>query len=358
MRICFIADANHPNTLNWASYLASELGNEIHLISLNKPQYTNSKIIFHHLSLQTAHKLRYLLSHTQLKKVIRKISPDIVVGYRLTSYAYLAAKTSFHPLLVVAQSQKAAGDYRIIRRPVQWLAAKYAVRHCDLALAWGPHMAADIISLGGDKRKIFTLPRGVDLRIFHYKQETETSVLKIITTRGLNKGYNSEIVFHCVSRLKKNMPDIKYTVVGDGCMKGELKELSKSLNISDNVDFKGRIPYQDIPGLLHHANLYISPVPEDGVSSSLLEAMAAGVFPIVSDIEANKYWIEQGCSFLLFDSKSIDDLADKINIYIKNRKEFEKALPVNRKVVEMKASWVKNMKLIENEIYKAVAGYN
>ena len=67
-------------------------------------------------------------------------------------------------------------------------------------------------------------------------------------------------------------------------------------------------------------------MPEDGVSSSLLEAMAVGVFPIVSDIKANRYWAEKGCSMIFFKESSADDLAKAISEYIANRHKYNEHL--------------------------------
>ena len=50
-------------------------------------------------------------------------------------------------------------------------------------------------------------------------------------------------------------------------------DIKKSIfeNIEKYVEFVGRVPYNLICDYFHQTNLYISPVPEDGVSSSLLE---------------------------------------------------------------------------------------
>ena len=354
MRICFIADANHPNTLNWVNYFATDLGHEVHLISLNKPQLTDSDVSFHHLDLPIKNKIRYLFPISPLNKIIGKILPDVVVGYRLNSYAFMAAKTGFHPLIVAAQSQKAAGNFRVIRKPFQWLAAKYALRHADLALAWGPHIARDIISLGGNKNKIFTLPRGVDLRRFNFKPRKKSVGLYIVTTRGLNPGYNLKVVFQAVAKLSQKVDDLKYFVIGDGVERESLVQMSKSLDIENQVEFIGRVSYDSIYEYLCRSDLYISPVPEDGVSSSLLEAIAAGVFPIVADIEANRYWLSLGCKFLLFNPYSVDHLVDKILEYQSKREEFKKHLAGNREVVKKNASWVDNMKSLEQAFAQLV----
>ena len=354
MRICFLADGNHPNTLNWAAYFSNALCHEVHVISLNPPSLSEKGIIFHHLQLPIKGKFRYLSPVTSLRRILQSISPDLLIGYRLTSYAFMAAKSKFHPLVVVAQSQKAAGDFRILRKPIQWLAARYAVRNADLSIAWGPHMAEDIVILGGKEEKIFTQPRGVDLSLFKYAPKKLSKDLCIVTTRGLNPGYNLQTVINAVAQLSDKIDGIRYMVIGNGKERERLQQLSKDLNIEERVFFKGKVPYDTIPNYLSESDLYVSPVPEDGVSSSLLEAMAVGSYPIVTNIEANQYWEKLGCSFMCFNSKRADELANRILTFHQNRESYRTQLKINRSIVEKRASWSHNMKNIERALLDLV----
>lgn len=352
MRICFVADANHPNTLNWAEYFAADLGHDVHILSLNEPLRRSDSVVFHHIKAPISNKLRYLFSGHPLKQLVTEISPHLVIGYRLTSYAYMAANLGFHPLVVVAQSEKAAGRFRVIRKPAQWLAAKYALRRADLALAWAPHMAQDMVRLGCDPKKIFVLPRGVDLRRFRFSHDNDSRALSLITTRGLKRDYDLSIVIEAVGQLADRVTNLKYTVVGDGPDKRRLIRFTQKMKIGNHIEFVGEVPYDSIADYLYASNIYISPVPEDGVSSSLLEAMAAGTFPIVTNIKANRYWQHLGCKLLLFKPGSVKDLVNNILEYHNNRIELSHYLQINRDVVQKRASWVANMHNIEQTLLK------
>lgn len=356
MRICFIADANHPNTINWASYFSKKLNHDVHVVSFNKPERNLRNIKFHFFDTKLTSKFRYFLPTKSIKRIVHSIAPDILIGYRLTSYAFLAARTKWHPFVAVAQSQKAAGNHRIIKKPIQYLAARYAVKSADLILGWAPHMKKDIISLGGKERLSKVVTKGVDLQKFKFKLNTDndSDTINIITTRGLNPAYNMSIVLKAISKLieKKN---IFCRIVGDGLELENLKTLAKDLNIENNVKFLGKIPYGEIENQLSKSDLYISPVPEDGVSSSLLEAMAVGVFPIVSDIEANRFWAKNGCKINFFDPYKINDLIDQVEDYILKKDKYKKYLIRNRKIVEQEANWQNNMLVIEG-YFKSLLG--
>ena len=66
----------------------------------------------------------------------------------------------------------------------------------------------------------------------------------------------------------------------------------------------------DLPDMLAKADIYVSASRSDGTSLSLLEAMAAGAFPVVSDIPANREWLTGQGDGLLFDVDGDKMLAD------------------------------------------------
>jgi glycosyltransferase involved in cell wall biosynthesis len=62
----------------------------------------------------------------------------------------------------------------------------------------------------------------------------------------------------------------------------------------------------------------------------------------VSDIAGNKEWIENGVNGWLFRDGDVDDLAEKILLAIKKRREFKKIGELARKTAEERADWRKN----------------
>ena len=59
------------------------------------------------------------------------------------------------------------------------------------------------------------------------------------------------------------------------------------------------MPSNDAERLIGQADVYVSAAASDGASIALLEAMALGVVPVVSDIVANRSWIEDGVNGVL-----------------------------------------------------------
>lgn len=116
----------------------------------------------------------------------------------------------------------------------------------------------------------------------------------------------------------------------------------------------GRVKNINIPKYLRMANVYISMPITEGVSASLLEAMASGCFPIVSDLPGNRSWIINKANGLLVEIENHFTLADELEWAFHNIDFTKKAIAENRKLVEEKANYKKNMKKIANRYHDLI----
>ncbi|MGB0177608.1 MAG: glycosyltransferase, partial [Owenweeksia sp.] len=95
MRILMLADKGHPNTRNWKSSLEKYGNAQVKIWSL-----PNSHIP---LIGRIQRILTWGFANLALRKEIKDFKPDLVIGYRLTSYGFLAARTGFSPLVLASQ---------------------------------------------------------------------------------------------------------------------------------------------------------------------------------------------------------------------------------------------------------------
>lgn len=101
----------------------------------------------------------------------------------------------------------------------------------------------------------------------------------------------------------------KLVVAATGEETENLKVLVKNLNIVDNVEFVGWVDKENNSLWYSKAKYWISIPESDATAISLLEAMACGCIPIVSDLPANKEWISNGVNGIVVldvDSNFID----------------------------------------------------
>jgi len=350
MHLCFIADGDHPNTRNWVDYFANKLGHKISLISFNRSKELLKGVETFYLPdrLNRSGFNRYILSIPKIKKLVKMISPDILIGYRVVSYGFSAAVCGFHPLVLAAQAAYIV--HPKIHPEYLKIFARFAIKRADLIHSWGEHTTRDLISLGADAEKIVTFPRGVDIELF---KPADTCVsarkeFRAITTRHLKSIYNFGQIIMAVEKVIKVIPNFKLIFVGDGEDRSNLENMAFKLGITKSVEFLGNVSRERLADLLRESDIYLSTVISDGVSSSLLEAMASGLFPIVTDNEANRLWISEGVNGYLVPYQDDAVLADKIIKIYTNQHLREEVKDINRKIVENKADWKQNMKRMES----------
>jgi L-malate glycosyltransferase len=130
-----------------------------------------------------------------------------------------------------------------------------------------------------------------------------------------------------------------------------LEREAQDLNVTSSAQFLGRVPHNQMPDLLAQADIYVSTSLSDGTSVSLLEALAMGLFPVVTDIPSNREWISDGETGFLVEAGAENIFADRIIEAIQNADLREEARIRNLEIVKRRACWEGNIpKMIE--IYK------
>jgi glycosyltransferase involved in cell wall biosynthesis len=105
---------------------------------------------------------------------------------------------------------------------------------------------------------------------------------------------------------------------------------------------------------LRAAHVYVSTSKSDSTSVSLLEAMAAGCFPVVSDIPANREWVTDGDTALLFPPGDAEALARCLRRAASDAPLRDRAAARNRQVIAERATWESNLLAVE-ELFARLA---
>jgi len=205
--------------------------------------------------------------------------------------------------------------------------------------------------LGVPSRKISTIPMGIDAAFLETGKnrgvESKNRPITILSNRNLLPIYNVSLLIRAIPIILKDEPETKFRIAGDGSERKALEGEVKSLNINSSVEFLGRVPHEEMPNLLSQADIYVSTSLHDGTSVSLLEAMGSGVFPVVTDIPANREWITNGENGFLVSADEAESLASKIIDAIRNQELVRKSREGNRLIVEQKALWPEYIKKVE-----------
>lgn len=180
-----------------------------------------------------------------------------------------------------------------------------------------------IKKLGVARDKTKCIPNGIDLEKFKIEIDWKKKRQELGLTpndfviSNIARLYPSKRQIDILQAIKKlKNPNIKYLQVSVGEEENVLKNFVKENNLQNQVKFLGF--RNDIIELLKISDLYVSASLHEGMSNSLLEAMAVGLPCIVSGIEENTELIQDKVNGLTFETKKHQDLADKLNFAIGN----------------------------------------
>jgi glycosyltransferase involved in cell wall biosynthesis len=121
---------------------------------------------------------------------------------------------------------------------------------------------------------------------------------------------NLVVLLHAWQLVHNQCPAAQLLLVGEGPQRRELEQLVDELQLTQSVHFLGAqadpLPY------LHASDLFVLPSISEGMSNSLLEAMACGLPSVVSSAGGNVDLIQDGQAGLVADATTPADLADQL----------------------------------------------
>jgi glycosyltransferase involved in cell wall biosynthesis len=216
-------------------------------------------------------------------RLMRQVRPHILQSW-LTPMDILAALLHSRKTAWVLSERSSSlaytgGAKNALRR---WLG-----RGADLVIANSPAGAA----LWSSARPAIVIPNGVDPGFFDPVRSRELAPLlegrtDLVSIARLTPSKRMGILFDTVARLRADHPDVLLVLLGDGPARAALEGAAVRLGLSDHIHFAGHQP--DIPAWLAWADVFVSASAFEGHPNSVLEAAAAGVPLVLSDVEGHR----------------------------------------------------------------------
>ena len=300
---------------------------------------------------------RYIINIPRLRKIISEVKPDIVVARSLIGYGMLARYSRFKPYVLIGTGPDVNNlpNGSLLRIAL----TRKIIVNADCVWLYGAHLREIVGKLFPSiKNRLFNQPRGIDLNKFSYKNSCKKKVSTILCTRGFMSVYNQATLIKAFSILISKYPDIKLVLVGEGRTQKRCKRLAENLNLDGKIKWLGYVPQEKIVEIMKGVQLFVSVSLSDGVPASLLEAMAMGLFPVVSDIPANRQWIQDGINGYLVPATDERALADALARAIESPSFRQKSREINISLMKEKADFNKNMEIIEKLFVSVVEKRN
>ncbi len=124
--------------------------------------------------------------------------------------------------------------------------------------------------------------------------ERRPTLGRLITVGRLAPNKNLPALLRAFACARELQPGLTLVVIGDGHLRPELEQQAAALNIADAVRWTGEIDDSSLRAELAAAEIFLSAATYEGFGLALLEAMAAGLIPVVNEIEAFREVIMDG----------------------------------------------------------------
>lgn len=129
--------------------------------------------------------------------------------------------------------------------------------------------------IGGAKGKVTVVPNYVDTDLFAPKDTSKD--IDLLFIGRLNPQKNLSVLLDALQGLK-----LKTAFIGKGPLEHELKEKARALGL--DIEWPGNVANTELPNWLNRSRLFILPSLYEGHPKTLIEAMAAGLPVIGTDV--------------------------------------------------------------------------
>lgn len=394
LRIAVLGNFDGVHTRRWVEAFV-RLGHEMHAISYYRPRTEVPGVILHVLSdsrapsdpgrgagvsvpavdsaagggaparlrgllppnlLRMVHARRYM--HAGLKRVLEAVQPDVFHAHYAVEHGFYGSFAGFHPYVVSAWGSDLLVESRTF---LGGRIARRALARADLVTANDVSLARRAAELGVPEDRVEVVHLGID-RVFLEAGEHSVNLPSglppptVISTRAMEPLYNIDVVLRAFARLRERLPAARLIVAHEGSERGRLEALARELGIEQAMTFTGRLAPAELAGALAGAHVYVSVPSSDSLALSTVEAMAAGAFPVVSDLASNEGWVVNGVNGLPVPAGDAVALAGALERALTDDALRRAAAASNRAKAEASGLRERNMLLMERHYYR-LAGH-
>lgn len=330
-----LADGDRVSVATWHDFIGTGPVHTFHL-----PSFL-ARLPYHHHWARLGSFAGYL----------RSFDPDVVHGHYLSTAALYLGVASGYPTVASAMGSDVLLDGRALHaRLLMRLLPVWTDRFTSVA----PHVTERMIELGIPANRIATFPWGVDGTRFH-PANGHAPARVVVSSRNFEPTYDIPNLLRAFAILIERDPGARLRLFGDGSARPAIAEQVKALRLTSVVRLEGRAPAHELADALRDASVYVSTATSDGASVSLLEAMATGLVPVVTDIDANRAWIRDGENGLLFPPRDRHALAAALARALTDDDLQSRCLRDNPRIVETRATWGRSMESLR-AVYREAVG--
>ena len=290
-------------------------------------------------------------TYRRLLRVFRGLRPDIVHTRNLGTLEYLVA-AAFVGIHGRIHGEHGRDTYdpdglnfkcNLLRRAVKPFVHRYIAVSNDLA-DWLVH------TVGVRPDRVTHICNGVDIERFHPKTGRRRELgprgfaspaTIVVGTVGRMEAVKDTLTLvraflHLLSIEIGAREHVKLVAIGDGLLREEAQQLVSAAGADHLVWFPGE--RDDIPELMRGLDLFVLPSLREGISNTILEAMASGLPVIATRVGGNPELVEHGQTGTLVPPRDPAAMAEAIRRYLRDPEKLVQEGYASRRSAEEKFS--------------------
>lgn len=237
----------------------------------------------------------------RLLGLLRQLRPDVVHSRNWGAFdAIPAARLARVPVVIHSEHGREATDpdgrdrrRNRLRRLMSPLVTRFATVSLDLR-RW----LVDVVGIA--ERRVTTIPNGVDTERFSSGDRRGARRALGVSENRLVVGAIGRLdpvkdymtLLTAVARLRDAHPNLVVTIVGDGPCRESLEARAGRPDLAGRVRFLGE--RSDVALLLNGFDVFALPSLAEGMSNTVLEAMATGLPVVATRVGGNPEMVEDG----------------------------------------------------------------
>ncbi len=314
MKIAFISAAQSVHTVKWVNALADR-GHTVRLYSLpnhfNKQGSLDARIQVVYLRVPGFK--RYFLNALQLRRDLKKFSPDIINAHYASGYGTLARFCGMHPLLL---SVWGSDVYEFpLKGNMQKNLVDKNLEKADAVASTSHVMAEQVRRVFQYQKPIFITPFGVDCNLFSPKNQPKKEGFCVGIVKALEDCYGIEYLIEAFAIAVKKLPaslSPRLEIYGKGSRQEYLQQLIDQKGLSAQAKLCGAIPNTEVPYAISQMDVFCLSSVSESFGVSAVEAMACCVPVIATNADGFREVVDDGVTGYLVPARDPVAMADRI----------------------------------------------
>lgn len=271
-----------------------------------------------------------LLALGQLRRLIREVRPEVVHTHMSKAGVLGRLAASLEQTPCVIHSVRGWSFYSGgsgLRRRAFIALERFSARRTDKMLAVSPRQIADGLEAGiGSPGDYLVVRSGIDLGQFRAAVGDADATRRDLcippgppvvgTVMALVEQKAPLDFVAAAAEVLRAQPDAHFLVVGDGPLRGQMREAVKEKGVGESIHLVGHSA--DVPRLLGAMDVFLLTSRWEGTPRVILEAMAAGVPVVATDVGGVGEIVEHEQSGLLAAPGDVEALGRHVVSLLEN----------------------------------------